>query len=824
MHKRREKKRNDRDANLETALEHLDGIFNSSVKNINFKLPSSSKNKPIKWESLPKALDPMSQLTKLTKQGRALRKRQQLQSLMNAINSVLKPGDLICDYGSGQGHLGLLIAYLYPTCRIIILDHNEEKLNMATLRINEIEEEIFNRSNNTNNNNDKNTKTTIKSFKERIELCNAMDDIKYRPIDLGVGLHCCGNFTDIAIKHCKEIKANFCISPCCYGQVDCTGANNNNIITDTNSIYWKSVIRGADFNIGDANLFNPLEDEKFKQTKKCMNFVDIVLRSQHLVGEKQYDYHITVQSLMPLSCSPKNNVIVGILNCKLYPDKYIFDDDKKLSYMFPNVKTFDEKKNNVLKSLLDNKLINDNFINNQQQNPNNNNNNNNNNMVSYQTPTPLYRLRCRFGFGKNKESTTTPTDLVHAKECICGCAPSGLPLSMFEMAKLRKQKREEDRKKIADYHNRQQNQQIDLLQMFTTGTTRQNNNNNKPKPSTKLSFSHYVFTKDGSKYYINDYPVAACAIDFLMKLVVKEIVNYPAIYNNIEAVNYLSSLHGDMLVTFIYSKPISSEEWKKDALYFQRKLSLKLTNFKNSKFVGLIGRSKGKCILLEDNRNYVNEQLHLNDGRILRYKQYEGSFSNPNGRVNEKCLDWLCQRVDIIINTNSIDGKICLLEMFCGGGNHTIALAGKFDKIYAVELDNNLCKAVLENCNRNNIHNVKIIQGKSEYFWNHDMHNNNNNNNNNETNDINYTNVIDSIYFNTILVDPPRKGLDGNTLNSCKCFNNILYISCSATSLERDLIILKETHEIVGIAFFDHFHRTNHIETAVHMRKIEKSL
>ena len=103
--------------------------------------------------------------------------------------------------------------------------------------------------------------------------------------------------------------------------------------------------------------------------------------------------------------------------------------------MFPNVKTFDEKKNNVLKSLLDNKLIDDNFINNQQQN-----HNNNNNMVSYQTPTPLYRLRCRFGFGKNKESTTTPTDLIHTKECICGCAPSGLPLSMFEMAKLRKQK------------------------------------------------------------------------------------------------------------------------------------------------------------------------------------------------------------------------------------------------------------------------------------------------------------------------------------------------------------------------------------------------
>lgn len=64
-----------------------------------------------------------------------------------------------------------------------------------------------------------------------------------------------------------------------------------------------------------------------------------------------------------------------------------------------------------------------------------------------------------------------------------------------------------------------------------------------------------------------------------------------------------------MLVTFIYSKPISSEEWKKDALKLQHKLSLKITNGMNPTYVGLIGRSKGKCILLEDNRNYVNEQF-----------------------------------------------------------------------------------------------------------------------------------------------------------------------------------------------------------------------
>ena len=47
---------------------------------------------------------------------------------------------------------------------------------------------------------------------------------------------------------------------------------------------------------------------------------------------------------------------------------------------------------------------------------------------------------------------------------------------------------------------------------------------------------------------------------------------------------------------------------------------------------GSSGRSKGRCVLLEENRNFVNEQLILKDGRILKYKQYAGSFSNPNGR------------------------------------------------------------------------------------------------------------------------------------------------------------------------------------------------
>ena len=67
----------------------------------------------------------------------------------------------------------------------------------------------------------------------------------------------------------------------------------------------------------------------------------------------------------------------------------------------------------------------------------------------------------------------------------------------------------------------------------------------------------------------------------------------------------------------------------------------------------------------------MEEVLQLQDGRTLTYKQVDSGFSNPNNVVNARVLDWMCTLVR----------KYCLLEsdlleMYCGNGNHTVALAG----------------------------------------------------------------------------------------------------------------------------------------------------
>ena len=78
------------------------------------------------------------------------------------------------------------------------------------------------------------------------------------------------------------------------------------------------MVRGADFNVGNADTFDPSNNKRFLTAKKCMNIVDIGIRAQcwkcdEDEEKKKQDeaYEITVHSMRPLSCSPKNNVIVG---------------------------------------------------------------------------------------------------------------------------------------------------------------------------------------------------------------------------------------------------------------------------------------------------------------------------------------------------------------------------------------------------------------------------------------------------------------------------------------------------------------------------------
>jgi tRNA (uracil-5-)-methyltransferase len=71
----------------------------------------------------------------------------------------------------------------------------------------------------------------------------------------------------------------------------------------------------------------------------------------------------------------------------------------------------------------------------------------------------------------------------------------------------------------------------------------------------------------------------------------------------------------------------------------------------------------------------------------------------------------------------------------------------------------------------------------------------------------------------TVLVDPPRAGLDDSTVDMISQYQNIVYISCNPDTLKLNLDTLLLTHSITRFALFDQFPYTHHAECGVYLQK-----
>ena len=73
---------------------------------------------------------------------------------------------------------------------------------------------------------------------------------------------------------------------------------------------------------------------------------------------------------------------------------------------------------------------------------------------------------------------------------------------------------------------------------------------------------------------------------------------------------------------------------------------------------------------------------------------------------------------------------------------------------------------------------------------------------------------ISNIYEDVVVVDPPRSGLDKNTVNILISSNikKIVYVSCNPITLARDLNVIKDKYELKDMTLFDMFPNTRHVE------------
>jgi len=78
--------------------------------------------------------------------------------------------------------------------------------------------------------------------------------------------------------------------------------------------------------------------------------------------------------------------------------------------------------------------------------------------------------------------------------------------------------------------------------------------------------------------------------------------------------------------------------------------------------------------------------------------------------------------------------------------------------------------------------------------------------------------------INTLIVDPPRSGLDDEMLECIlkSKIQNVIYISCNPATLGKNLAFLKERYQIKTIIPFDMFPQTPHVESVVMLTKVHK--
>lgn len=165
------------------------------------------------------------------------------------------------------------------------------------------------------------------------------------------------------------------------------------------------------------------------------------------------------------------------------------------------------------------------------------------------------------------------------------------------------------------------------------------------------------------------------------------------------------------------------------------------------------------------------------------------SFYQVNKRQTEVLYDTVLKFADLKGDEN-------VLDMYCGIGTITLALAKKCKKVTGVEINKRAIKDAINNKKINNIRNAFFVSDDSSKFM------------------LNYIKTKEKV--DLLVVDPPRSGCDKKFLNAVLKLKpkKIVYVSCNPNTLQDDLMFLTSNkHYVVSnIQPVDMFPCTKHIE------------
>lgn len=182
-------------------------------------------------------------------------------------------------------------------------------------------------------------------------------------------------------------------------------------------------------------------------------------------------------------------------------------------------------------------------------------------------------------------------------------------------------------------------------------------------------------------------------------------------------------------------------------------------------------------------KNYITEGI----GKT-RYDLKAKAFYQLNPSQAMKLYQYVESQINFEEEKNIVDA-------YCGAGAISMLIAPEASRVVGIDLSKESLYSALHNKKVNNLENVNFFQGEVK-------------------------DLLPKLYdkgFNpdTVIIDPPRSGIDDKTLDllNRKVVKKIIYVSCNPATLAKNLKVLLKKYKLVSVAPFDMFPQTSHIES-----------
>lgn len=183
----------------------------------------------------------------------------------------------------------------------------------------------------------------------------------------------------------------------------------------------------------------------------------------------------------------------------------------------------------------------------------------------------------------------------------------------------------------------------------------------------------------------------------------------------------------------------------------------------------------------------------------IKYHISPESFYQVNMKMTQKLYDK-------VLEYGEFKGSENVLDLYCGIGTISLYIADKVKSVTGIEVVEKAVDNAKDNAQLNNIVNAKFICADAEAL----------------SNSI----ELKEKRFDTVIVDPPRKGLDSNTIDFIKKLKpeTLIYVSCDSATLARDLNIVcgDGEYELSKFSNVDMFPHTMHIETVAKILRVDR--